>query len=84
MDDVCSRGSIWNLADQLVAVDADQPDDDLVGPLNWMRFRGRWGNIKKVVNCSLVAAGLLPGACIIKFFGEIHRKIYLIELLNIL
>ena len=51
MDDYCSRGTLLKLADQLVVVDADQPDDDLVGPLNWMRFQGRWGNIKKVVSC---------------------------------
>jgi hypothetical protein len=31
-------------------IDADQPDSDLTGSLNWMKFQGRWGNMQELVN----------------------------------
>jgi hypothetical protein len=64
MDDYCARGTAWQLWDQIVFVDADQPvpviqdqqdrdedqDQDQDGSLNWMNYAGRWGNIQKLVS----------------------------------
>ena len=49
-DDYCGRGHAWRLWNNLEIIDADQPDSDLIGSLNWLKYQGRWGNMQELVS----------------------------------